>query len=137
MTTPDVLLLDVNVLIAIVVEDHVHHHRAESWVGITEGRFATCPITQGGLVRMLVRSGARGEDAIRTVERLVAHPRHEFWADDVSFEHVDLGSVVGHRQVTDAYLAQLARSRGGQLATLDAGLVAEHPDVAVLVPEAP
>ncbi|MDT5196157.1 MAG: uncharacterized protein QOH20_2911, partial [Mycobacterium sp.] len=38
------------------------------------------------------------------------------------------------RQVTDAYLAQLARSRGGQLVTLDSGLAHLHGDVAVLVP---
>jgi uncharacterized protein len=47
---------------------------------------------------------------------------------------VEFGGVVGHRQVTDAYLAQLARSRDGQLATLDSGLAHLHNDVAVLIP---
>jgi hypothetical protein len=42
--------------------------------------------------------------------------------------------VVGHRQVTGAYLAQLARSRSGQLATLDSGLAHLHSDVALLIP---
>jgi predicted nucleic acid-binding protein len=42
--------------------------------------------------------------------------------------------VIGHRQVTDAYLAALARQRGGRLATFDAGLAQLHPDVAQLVP---
>ncbi len=46
---------------------------------------------------------------------------------------VDLRSVVG-RQVTEAYLAALARARSGRLATLDRGVVAVHPDVADLVP---
>lgn len=41
--------------------------------------------------------------------------------------------VVGHRQVTDAYLAGLARHRSAQLATFDQGLVALHPDVTVLL----
>jgi predicted nucleic acid-binding protein len=40
---------------------------------------------------------------------------------------------VGHRQVTDAYLAALARAHRGRLTTFDEGLVAAHPDVAVLV----
>ena len=62
--------------------------------------------------------------------------RHEFWPDSVSFADVEVGGVVGHRQVTDAYLAQLARSRKGQLATLDSGLANLHTDIAVLIPKA-
>jgi len=42
--------------------------------------------------------------------------------------------VQGHKQVTDAYLAALARAHGGRLATLDATLAAMHPDVADLMP---
>lgn len=41
--------------------------------------------------------------------------------------------VIGHRQVTDAYLAGLARARKGSLATFDRGRVAVHHDVALLV----
>ena len=32
--------------------------------------------------------------------------------------------LVGHRQITDAYLVALATSRGGVLATLDRGVLA-------------
>ncbi|MFP4283065.1 MAG: hypothetical protein ACLFU2_10615 [Opitutales bacterium] len=39
----------------------------------------------------------------------------------------------GRRQVTDAWLAELARREGGRLATLHAGLAALHADVAELV----
>ena len=47
------VLLDANVLIALLVDDHVHHQAAENWfVGMT-GDFATCPITQGSLTRLL------------------------------------------------------------------------------------
>ena len=38
---------------------------------------------------------------------------------------------MGHRQVTDAYLAALARHHGGKLASFDKRLVALHPDVGV------
>jgi hypothetical protein len=38
---------------------------------------------------------------------------------------------MGHRQVTDAYLAALARQQGGRLVTFDAGLAVLHPDVAL------
>jgi uncharacterized protein len=39
--------------------------------------------------------------------------------------------VIGHRQVTDAYLAAPARDRNGKPASFDNGLVALHPDVGV------
>jgi predicted nucleic acid-binding protein len=42
--------------------------------------------------------------------------------------------VIGHRQVTDAYLAHLARSRTGRLATFDRGLAEMRDDVTDLVP---
>jgi uncharacterized protein len=61
-------------------------------------------------------------------------PRHEFWPDDAAFDSVSLTGVIGHRQVPDAYLAHLARARGGRLATFDQGLAKLHADVADLVP---
>ncbi len=129
-------LLDANVLIALVVAEHVHHEAASNWLSTSDAGFATCPITQGSLVRFLLRSGqpaAAARDVVSAVENA---NRHEFWPDDVSFARVEVGGVVGHRQVTDAYLAELARSRNGQLATLDSGLAHLHSDVAVLIPSA-
>ena len=38
-------------------------------------------------------------------------------------------------QVTDAYLAQLARGRGARLATFDQALAKLHDDVADFVPD--
>jgi uncharacterized protein len=127
-------LLDANVLIALVVAEHVHHDAAAEWLSASDTRFATCPITQRGLVRFLLRAGqsaAAARDVVRAVE---GANRHEFWPDSVSFAEVEMGGVVGHRQVTDAYLAQLARNRNGQLATLDSGLAHLHSDVTVLIP---
>ena len=127
-------LLDANVLIALVVADHVHHDAAAEWLSASGAAFATCPITQGSLVRFLLRAGQRAgaaQDVVRAVE---SADLHEFWSDSVSFVDVEFGGVVGHRQVTDAYLAQLARSRDGKLATLDSGLAQLHSDIAVLIP---
>ena len=115
-------LLDTNVLIALVVAEHVHHDAAAEWLSASDTGFATCPMTQGSLVRFLLRTGqpaAASRDVVSAVENA---DRHEFWPGSVSFADVEIGGVVGHRQATDAYLAQLARSRKGQLATLDSGL---------------
>jgi toxin-antitoxin system PIN domain toxin len=127
-------LLDANVLIALVVADHVHHDAAEAWFLAGRGPFATCPITEGSLVRLLLRDGESVRTASAILTGLAAHERHRFWTDDLPYTDVDLAAVVGHRQVTDAYLAQLARAQGGRLATFDRGLAKAHPDVSELVP---
>jgi uncharacterized protein len=127
-------LLDANVLIALVVADHVHHDAAAEWLSASEAAFATCPITQGSLVRFLLRAGQSAVAAREVIGAVESADRHEFWPDSVSFADVEFGGVLGHRQVTDAYLAQLARSRDGQLATLDSGLAHLHGDISVLIP---
>lgn len=73
-------------------------------------------------------------DAVAMLTEIGASDRHEFWPDDLAMGDVEMHGVVGHRQVTDAYLAALARSRSARLATLDRGLAGSHPDVAELVP---
>jgi len=128
------LLLDANVLIALVVQDHVHHDAAEDWLAGTTGAFASCPLTQGSLVRLLLREGQEVSTVTAVVQALTHHARHEFWADDVSYSDVSMHGVVGHRQVTDAYLAQLARAHRGRLASFDQGLAKLHHDVVDLVP---
>lgn len=127
-------LLDANVLIALVVREHVHHDAAVGWFAKSHASFATCPITQGSLFRFLLRHGQSAGAARGVVSALEGVSGHEFWPDSVSFTDVEINGIVGHRQVTDAYLAQLARSRNSQLATLDSGLAHLHNDVAVLIP---
>jgi toxin-antitoxin system PIN domain toxin len=126
-------LLDANVLIALVVADHVHHDRAEVWLAGLPGHFATCPITQGSLVRLLIREGRSPDTAPTVLSALADDQRHEFWSDDVAYSRVSLKGVVGHRQVTDAYLAQLAREHDGRLATFDQGVAGLHNDIVDLV----
>lgn len=128
------VLLDANVLIAVAVADHVHHDAAEAWfAGLPPTVFATCPITQGALIRLVVRHGGTVEQAATVLASITGRDAHEFWPDDLDYGAVKLAGIVGHRQVTDAYLAGLARVHRGQLATFDQGLAALHPDVALPV----
>jgi toxin-antitoxin system PIN domain toxin len=127
------VLLDSNVLIALLVADHVHHSAAERWLAGTSGNFATCPITEGSLVRLLIREGQPAETAKALLSALAGDARHEFWPDVLSYREVPMTGVVGHRQVTDAYLAHVARVRPGRVATFDSGLAKLHPDVAELI----
>lgn len=126
------VLLDASVLIALVVAEHEHHDAATAWVE-RHRDVAVCPITQGALVRFLVRMGVAGADARYVIEQVATRPGTEFWPDVVSYADVSLDHVLGHAQVTDAYLAGLARARGARVATFDGGLASAAPDVAVLV----
>ena len=129
------VLLDANVLIALLVDDHVHHAAAESWFAGLGENFATCPITEGSLMRLLIREGQPAATARVILAGTAAHPRFEFWPGDVSYGDVPVRGIVGHRQVTDAYLAQLARAHNARLATFDQALATLHTDVAELVPD--
>ena len=130
------VLLDANVLIALLVDDHVHHAAAENWFAGMSDNFATCPVTQGRLMRLLIREGQSASTARGVLSQTAASPRHEFWPDDVPYTDVPVQGIIGHRQVTDAYLAQLARGRGARLATFDQAMTKLHDDVAALVPGA-
>ena len=128
------LLLDANVLIALVDSSHVHHELASTWLETAEDDFATCPITQSALVRYLFRQGhdqARIGPALRRIQAL---RRHQFWPDDIPFSTDIVERITGHRQVTDSYLCHLAAARSGKVATYDRGLVALHPTDSLLVP---
>ncbi len=127
------VLLDANVLIALLVDEHVHHKAAEGWFAGMTDSFATCPITQGSLLRLLVREGQSAATARQVLAGTTAHPRHEFWPDDVPYTEVPCEGIIGHRQITDAYLAQLAHARGGQVVTFDRGMAKLHSDVAELI----
>lgn len=126
-------LLDANVLIALTVAEHEHHERASEWVAQVE-RVAVCPVVEGALVRFLVRIGDSTAAATEVLRAVHAVPRCDFWADSLSYADADLDHVRGHRQVTDAYLASLAESHGGLVATLDEALAAARPAAVSLVP---
>ncbi|MEI7715774.1 MAG: TA system VapC family ribonuclease toxin [Mycobacterium sp.] len=127
------ILLDSNVLVSLVVADHIYHDPAETWLAAAQEAFATCPITQGSLVRRSARHGQPAATAGVIVDSIMGDPRHEFCPDSVSFASVQLAGVVSHRQVTATYLVQLARAHHGRLATFDRGLAQLHSDVAELV----
>lgn len=123
-------LLDVNVLIALLDQDHAMHRQAMRWFSARAGQgWASCPITQNGCVRIMAHPhypnpltvGAIMErlgEAIDTVE-------HEFWPDDVSLLEqrvADRDRIHGPRQVTDLYLLALAVAHGGCFVSFDASI---------------
>lgn len=61
-------------------------------------------------------------EAMDRLERATATPHHVFWPCDVSAlepSTVARRHLLGHRQITDAYLLALATAHGGRFVTLD------------------
>ena len=53
----------------------------------------------------------------------------------VAYASVPIQGIIGHRQVTGAYLAQLARARASRLAAFDQAMAKLRSDVVDLVPD--
>jgi len=121
-------LLDVNVLVALAWPSHEFHVAVQRWFARHAAKgWATCPMVQAGFVRVVSNpafspQAVSPKEAIEALALSLRHPAHQFWPDDLALAD-GLGSVadriVGHRQVTDAYLLALARHHGGKLTTLD------------------
>ena len=126
-------LLDTNLLIALLWPSHERHELALKWFTRHRAKgWATCPITQAGFVRIVSnpafsRDAVQPREAIHVLSSNTIAKDHAFWPDElpvaeaVAFTGVRL---MGHQQVTDAYLLGLAIRRGGVLATLDQRIAA-------------
>ena len=122
-------LVDTNVLVALLWPSHTQHDLAAKWFKRHRARgWATCPLTEAGFIR-IVSNPAFSRDAVTPLEAsslLAANTSaadHVFWPDDLPFADASAfagARLVGHQQVTDAYLLGLAIHRGGVLASLDA-----------------
>lgn len=120
-------LLDVNVLIALLDENHADHEVVSDWFTAHIGQgWASCPLTQNGCVRILSQPRyPNALDIAQAVARLrvaVSTPHHLFIADDISLLDdavVDRRKLLGPRKLTDIYLLALAVAHGARLVTLD------------------
>ena len=120
-------LLDVNVLIALLDEGHLHHAvaRARRSRHIKHG-WGAGPRAPNGWIRILSQPAYPGAlPPAAVAARLTAATTtdwHDFWPDSLSLldgASANWHGVLGSHQVTDVYLLALAVNRGGRLATFD------------------
>lgn len=138
-------LLDVNVLIALLWRAHESHEKTQTWFAqASKAGWATCPFTQAGCIRILSnpafsRNAASPQQALKLLSVNLNHPSHIFWPDDLTFADAVAPIerlLVGHKQVSDAYLLGLAIRRKGKLVTLDrsvSALLTKDKQTALLV----
>jgi toxin-antitoxin system PIN domain toxin len=121
-------LLDVNVLVALFDPEHIHHEAAHAWFGDPKRTsWATCPLTENGLVRIVSNPRYPGrrttiDEATHRLKVFCRHEDHTFWQDSVTVRDAKLfqsASIRDHSQLTDIYLLALATTNQGALVTFD------------------
>lgn len=123
-------LLDVNMLIALVDDEHAHHRRASDWFESNRRQgWATCPITENGCLRIVSQPRYSNSmsiaEAMQRLRELTDTTAHQSVADDISLltpGRIDISAVSNHRQLTDVYLLALAVAHNLRFVTLDKGL---------------
>jgi toxin-antitoxin system PIN domain toxin len=125
-------LLDVNLLFVLHQPLHPEYNLVNEWfLHRPDKTFATCPMTQSGMMRLLLQ-GVAGldpfdmQEAHDALQHFVQQPGHVFWPDTPAYLDATkslFARMQGHRQTTDAYLLGLAVHNHGKLATLDRGIL--------------
>ena len=122
------LLLDTNVWVALFDDAHIHNADARKLFRQPKLEIATCAITENGVLRILNLPGYAkrtppGFDLVREKLALACTDvDHEFWPCNLSLRDekvLNWSRVMGHNQITDAYLLALAVHRNGALTTFD------------------
>ncbi len=133
-------LLDANALIALGWPAHEHHGTVHRWFQrhAVDG-WATTAFTQSAFVRIVSQPVFSGRvisvtQVAELLLRNTAHVGHRLLAMDFGFEQVlgcCTGGLLGHRQITDAYLLTTAARHHARLVTFDGGirqLLATEPE---------
>ncbi|HKN21348.1 MAG TPA: TA system VapC family ribonuclease toxin [Terracidiphilus sp.] len=124
-------MLDVNVLIALLEPGHNFYPMALRWF-MSSGKddWGICPLTEIGFVRITTNPsffpGPRTRDeATYILEGLASRPGYRYWPLQDSWTALTAPfalRILGHQQVTDAYLLGMAIKEDGVLVTFDRGL---------------
>ena len=145
MTKTPRYLLDVNVLVALLDEDHIHHRIVTEWFDTPGLQWAICPFTEAGLLRHMMRpkiGDMSMDEATAMLAQLSKESGYHYQAISAGWQTLCskfFKRIFGHRQITDAYLLGLAVREGLVLATFDRALLhlaGEHSkSVFILTPK--
>jgi len=122
-------LLDVNALIALLDENHIHHQRMTDWFNAPDIQWAICPFTEAGFLRHATRPSTGKmsmNEATEILEDLATHPGYHYRPvsqDWLSLRKPLLKRLHGHNQITDAYLLGLAMQERMVLVTFDKAIL--------------
>ena len=136
-------LLDVNVFVALLSENHIHHQLVTRWFSTPGLQWAICPFTEAGFLRNAT-APRPGQITMSEASAVLARI-----AQEVGYHYLPITAdwqtlcspfstrLYGTKQVTDAYLLGLAIREGLILATMDKGIVhlagSEHSKYVLLL----
>jgi predicted nucleic acid-binding protein len=110
-------LLDVNVLTALLSENHIHHQLVTAWFNTPDLKWAICPFAEAGQITM--------KDATTVLARIAKEPGYHYLPITAGWQTLCspfFPRLYGAKQVTDAYLLGLAVRDGSVLVTMDKGI---------------
>ncbi len=122
------ILFDVNSLVALALTTHQHHRSAHAFLADCSA-WATCPTTEASLLRLLLNPVVTGTPrligaGISVLSGMRRDPRWRLLPETTTLGDpvVDLQVLMGHQQVTDLHLVNLAAATDARLATFDAAI---------------
>jgi toxin-antitoxin system PIN domain toxin len=122
-------LLDVNVLVALLDEEHIHHRVVTEWFDTPGLQWAICPFTEAGLLRHMTRpkiGDMSMEEATAMLAQLALEPGYHYQPISADWQTLCgrfFKRLFGHKQITDAYLLGLAVLEGLVLVTFDRAML--------------
>jgi predicted nucleic acid-binding protein len=132
-------LVDNDIFFSAIHSGHVSHTRSRAWLDrVKQDGWGVAVETYLAAVRLLMNKTVMGPGvhtvaaAMDAVERELSgpHPGRVVFSKKKP-DRAILGRAIGHKQVMDFWLVQLAKQEGCSLATNDAGTLANWPGVAV------
>ena len=132
----EVVLLDVNVLLALAWPNHQFHDVASRRLETGTEKWATCALTELGFVRLSSNRSVVGTskspiEAALLLADMVQDSRHIYFRSMPSPTSQAcrplLEGILGYKQVTDAYLLSLALENQAVLLTFDTRIASLSP----------
>jgi toxin-antitoxin system PIN domain toxin len=122
-------LLDVNVLVALLSEDHVHHQLVTAWFNTPGKKWAICAFTEAGFLRNATapRPGQISiSEATAVLAKIAQAPGYHYLSISTDWRTLSqpfFPRLYGTKQVTDAYLLGLAVQSRLILVTMDRAIL--------------
>lgn len=122
-------LLDVNVLVALLSEIHIHHLLVTAWFNTPNLHWSLCAFTESGFLRnaTAARPGQiTMPDATSLLQQLAQHSGYSYLTIDTDWHTLCspfFRRLYGTKQVTDAYLLGLSVRHNRILVTMDKAVV--------------
>jgi predicted nucleic acid-binding protein len=109
----------------------MHYRATQIWFdAVGKKNWGVCPLTEAGFIRVTTNPAYRGPNrtvhqASAILSELAKHSGYRYWPITQPWSVLTMpfsARILGHQQITDAYLLGLAIKESGTLVTFDRGI---------------